>query len=579
MAKRILKYNYQFLQLSGLLCYNKSISYEFSHSVSYELLHWCQKDDTRVAFPVFCLMSRALALSGVITGCAVVRHGGTPTVATKGWSASSDPDTLPGRLILVFNYFYLFTNKHNDINKRTRNTDFFILVTTVTYFTDDFSYINKCNYNSNFFYVLFTNNFTISRHNYINKYTHNSNIFSHYYYDTTLYKYILRDNYITYTLVDSTPPPFAPTQKAFSRTINILSDIGTLRFSVPSSELFSVYDLITLVAKKIGLPADSFYLMSHTSPLRQHLPFSFYTSTVFSLHFKLLGGSSDDAVDVCAVAPTSTRPFFLDKDNKPDTWLSLVDFAFFGTKISPYSKAQVLLAALPTELLQSLGSDVMTIMTTKSIDCYSELCSLLKKFYLPSENSLFAEYFRTQQIGTLTPSQFLNKSRSDLQRLHPGLSADDTVVRKFFLSVLPDTTRAILAGSQLSSLDELAHLADRIGDTLPKPVSSVDVSLVSLVKDLADQVSSLRLEVANARSSRPTSRDTGFSPHRQRSKSVSRILCSEHFSNKDNTAKCYIGCTADNSTKCTIIPICVYHNVYKSRANRCLPGCTFSKNQ
>ena len=186
------------------------------------------------------------------------------------------------------------------------------------------------------------------------------------------YFYYFMDRYTRYTTQQGTSSepissPLAPTQGSFSRTINILSDIGTLDYSVPSSTLFRVSDLITMVAKNIGLPTNSFYLMSHTSPLRQHLPFSFYTSTVFSLHFRLLGGSSDDAVDVCAVAPTSTRPFFLDKDNKPDTWLLLVDFAFFGTKISPYSKAQVLLAALPTELLQSLGSDVITIMTTKSI--------------------------------------------------------------------------------------------------------------------------------------------------------------------------------------------------------------------
>ena len=252
-------------------------------------------------------------------------------------------------------------------------------------------------------------------------------------------------------------------------------------------------------------------------------------------------------------------------------------FAFSEKRVSPNAKAQFLVASLPTELLQSLGSEVISIMSSKSLDCYSDLCSLLKRFYLPSETSLFSEYFRSQEIGPLTPSQFLSKSRNDLQRLYPGMQANDTVVRKFFLSVLPDTTRAILAGSQCSSLDELAQIADRIGESLPKPVSSVDTSLVSMVRDLADQVASLKLEVSRNRESRTPFRDE--SSLRSRSKSVSRILCTEHFLNKDNTDKCYIGCTSNYNIKCVIVPVCVYHNVYKSRANRCLPGCTYPKNQ
>ena len=86
-------------------------SSDYSHSICYGLmllLHWCQKDDTRVAFAfVFPgrLMSRALALSGVITGCAVVRHGGTPTVATKGWSASNDPELFHFYQVVLFHFF------------------------------------------------------------------------------------------------------------------------------------------------------------------------------------------------------------------------------------------------------------------------------------------------------------------------------------------------------------------------------------------------------------------------------------------------------------------------------------------
>ena len=260
-------------------------------------------------------------------------------------------------------------------------------------------------------------------------------------------------------------PTHCPPLTTF-RIITVNSDEGISRYSVPGCTHFLVSDLVSLVASNLGIPSQKFYLCTRTCVLRSNLPLSSYPYTSFQLHFRLLGGSLDDSTNVSAVVPFSPRPFFLDKDNKPDTWLSLLDITFVGTKYSPSSKAQFLITSLPTELLQSLGSEVINIMK-ENTHCYSELCSLLRKFYLPSETTLFAEYFRTQQIGTLTPSQFLSKSRNDLQRLHPGLLANDTVVRKFFLSVLPDTTRAILAGSQFSSLDELAQVADRIGETLP----------------------------------------------------------------------------------------------------------------
>ena len=51
-----------------------------------------------------------------------------------------------------------------------------------------------------------------------------------------------------------------------------------------------------------------------------------------------------------------------------------------------------------------------------------------------------------------------------------------------------------------------------------------------------------------------------------------------HFRYKSNANTCCIGCTWTDATNCTITNTCVYYDVYASSAKRCLPGCTFKKN-
>ena len=159
-------------------------------------------------------------------------------------------------------------------------------------------------------------------------------------------------------------------------------------------------------------------------------------------------------------------------------------------------------------------------MGTDSKDLYHEVCCLIREFYKPSELELFDSYFRSQSLGALSPSQFLRKSRSDLDRLQPGSSTNSDIIRRFFLSVLPHTARAILAGSDNANLDDLASIADKIMLNLPSPsISNVESSIHDLISDLSKQVASLQHEVSTQRRSRPFQRNS--SPDRGRSKSVS----------------------------------------------------------
>jgi hypothetical protein len=275
------------------------------------------------------------------------------------------------------------------------------------------------------------------------------------------------------------------------------------------------------------------------------------------------------------------RPFFLDSENSPKTWLLLFEFSFTGHKYNSSTRAQQLIAFLPTEILQKLGSKVISIMSSDKSGCdfYAEICDLIKDFYKPSENALFDKYFKTQSLGSLRPTQFLNKVRSDLEQLQPGSSLNDNIIKRSFLSVLPATAQAILAGSEKSSLNDLAEIADKIILNLPSnQVSNVETSVLDLVKTLSEQVASLQLEVASQRRSRSPARSFTNDNSHSRSRSSKPLVCHDHFKLGNNASTCCIGCSWSDKKNCRILPLCIFHSVFSNHARRCLEGCQHQKN-
>ena len=356
-------------------------------------------------------------------------------------------------------------------------------------------------------------------------------------------------------------------------------------YNIYIHESKTINDLKLLITRLSAVSEHTFYLTSSYKFLNESNALHLYTLSENSIivNFRIRGGSTEDIdenTNIFTVAPVSQRSFFLDKDNSPNTWLMLLDFSFSGRKVNPCSKAQHLLALLPTELLQSLGSKIINIMSSDDLDKYTTIVDILRNFYKPSENELFETYFRSQSLGNSTPSQFLNKICCDLDRLQPGSSLNKTTLKRFFLSVLPPTVRAILAGSDSSTIEEMASTADKIIINLPtvSPISNIDNSVFNLIKSLSDQVASLQLEVTSQRRSRSPNFESSHYHSRSRSKSTSRLICKNHFLFKDTSTKCCIGCNWINKKNCEILPICIFHSVFTEKATNCLAGCTFQKN-
>jgi len=366
-------------------------------------------------------------------------------------------------------------------------------------------------------------------------------------------------------------------------SLKIRHNMSTFNITVKTTDTIS--HIKSIISKIIGYSSEDFYLSTRVKYLNDSKAVEVYdlANKEIFLNFRIKGGSDipnlNDNVLATSHPISIHRPFFLDSDNSPNTWLLLLEFSFTSSRFSSSTKAQHLTALLPTEILQALGPKIIAIMNHDKLNCdyFTEICSLVLEFYVPSQTDLFEKYFRTQSLGSLSPSQFLSKACADLERIHPGSSSNMDILRRFFLAVLPPTARAILAGSEKSSLTELAGIADKVLVNLPETtVSNIEPSVIDIIKDLANQVATLQLEFSSQRSSRSLSRSQ--SSQRERSKSISRILCTHHFKYKSSATKCCIGCTWSDKKNCSINQICVYHDVYASAAKRCLDGCTFQKN-
>jgi len=87
----------------------------------------------------------------------------------------------------------------------------------------------------------------------------------------------------------------------------------------------------------------------------------------------------------------------------------------------------------------------------------------------PKFDVVFENYFKTQQIGILKPSQFLQRVISDLELIQPGITQDknNAILKKFFIQSLSAIHKTILASTSTTDLQELAVIADKIAETMP----------------------------------------------------------------------------------------------------------------
>ena len=142
-------------------------------------------------------------------------------------------------------------------------------------------------------------------------------------------------------------------ENSFHLTLNVTKTVLELKF---------------IIANIIGHSANKFYLGTHTKILVESKSLKIYDlrdKQIF-INFRMKGGSDTQHLDdnvLATISPISPqRTFFLDIDNSPNTWLLLLELSLTSSRYNALTKAQHLTALLPTEILQSLGPKIITIM-------------------------------------------------------------------------------------------------------------------------------------------------------------------------------------------------------------------------
>ncbi|XP_073961739.1 uncharacterized protein [Choristoneura fumiferana] len=178
---------------------------------------------------------------------------------------------------------------------------------------------------------------------------------------------------------------------------------------------------------------------------------------------------------------------------------------------------------------------------------YQALKDRLLQIYEESDTRQTQKLLGEMELGSQKPSQ-LARSMRDLAR---GKIQDQTLII-MWTSHLPSAVQAVLAASEVTDLEKLAIMADRVMEaTRPLEVTEI-ASVKQRSKDsgIAAKLDKLSLEVAELRRARKPYKDT--TPRRQQSKSRSRDtskngrkpgwLCYYHFRYGKKAAKCVKPC-------------------------------------
>ncbi|BHF73748.1 hypothetical protein SprV_0401683100 [Sparganum proliferum] len=230
----------------------------------------------------------------------------------------------------------------------------------------------------------------------------------------------------------------------------------------------------------------------------------------------------------------------------PEFYFIRIESAFYSANVTKeLAKYHKLVEVLPASVI----SQVQSLVANPPADApYSALKAEILRLNSVSDRQRYHQLIKEESLGDRKPSNLLRRMRS----LLGDMQVDDKFVKEMFLERLPADVQTILAsGSQDLTVSQLAEMADRMIEVqrFQSPSvaqisssSSVNDHLVKQVSAMADEMASLKIQLARLTSS--------CSCSRRRSRSRPR--------------------TADT---------CWYHTNFGVKARRCSSPCSFKLKQ
>lgn len=241
----------------------------------------------------------------------------------------------------------------------------------------------------------------------------------------------------------------------------------------------------------------------------------------------------------------------------PDAWFVHAEMQFATKGITTdQTKYEYIITALPQEVIIK----VLDIIQNPPVSGrYLNLKKILIERHSLSETSKLDKILSDSEIGDRKPSEFYRSLA-----LLAGSSFSQDVLKKLWLRKLPKSLNVALTGSNLSDVNELIQLADKLWEVIfngeissmkySTGSSNIEKAVEDLTRSLCENVNKLSLEVSSLkrqledREARPRFRRYGRNSSRSRGRSSSRNwLCRFHFRFGDQARKCEQPCSFSNT--------------------------------
>ncbi|BHF61467.1 hypothetical protein SprV_0100444100 [Sparganum proliferum] len=272
----------------------------------------------------------------------------------------------------------------------------------------------------------------------------------------------------------------------------------------------------------------------------------------------------------------------------PELYFIRIESAFYSANVTKeLAKYHKLVEVLPASVI----SQVQSLLANPPADApYSTLKAEILRLNSVSDRQRYHQLIKEESLGDRKPSDLLRRMRS----LLGDMQVDDKFVKEMFLERLPADVQTILAsGSQDLTASQLAEMADRMIEVqrFRSPTvaqisssSSVNDQLVKQVSAMADEMASLKIQLARLTSSRSYSRRR--SP--EAGKPVSQRIDATVFSGYSGSGRTFYVCDiatrrrflVDTGAQISVVPPTAADRRFPSRglhlqAANCSPIPTF----
>nr|VZI44158.1 unnamed protein product [Spirometra erinaceieuropaei] len=266
----------------------------------------------------------------------------------------------------------------------------------------------------------------------------------------------------------------------------------------------------------------------------------------------------------------------------PDFWPHAPELYFIGTESAFYSanvtkelaKYHKLVAVLPASAI----SQIQSLLSNPLADVpYSTLKAEILRLNSMSDRQRYHQLLKEESLGDRKPSERLRRMLS----LLGDMQVDDKFVTKILLErLLADVQRILASGPQELTVSQLAEIADRIikvqrfqsPSVAQISSSSVNKHLVKLVSTMADEMASLKLQLARLTSIRSCSR------RRSRSRPRTADTCRDFYVCDTVTRRRFL---VDTGAQISVVSLTAADRRFPSpglhlQATNCSPIPTFS---